>query len=154
MQKKIHRRDAEFSVFLCGSSHFFKFTSIFAGSSLIAPDFALPGTDGRNWTYAQAAGPQGLVVMFICNHCPFVKHVNAELVRLSNDYIPKGVKFDATDLMELLIKNNCKVISFPIHAYWLDIGSMDDYSKAQNDIIVEMLYVEESLSDSVQNSSM
>ncbi|MCF8241608.1 MAG: thioredoxin family protein [Melioribacteraceae bacterium] len=35
------------------------------------------------------------VIMFICNHCPYVKHVNEELVRLANDYIPKGVSFIA-----------------------------------------------------------
>lgn len=35
------------------------------------------------------------VIMFICNHCPYVKHVNAELTLLANDYIPKGVRFIA-----------------------------------------------------------
>lgn len=35
------------------------------------------------------------VVMFICNHCPFVKHVNPELSRLANDYIPKKIRFIA-----------------------------------------------------------
>ena len=48
---------------------------------LIAPDFALPGVDGRTWTYAQAAGPRGLLVMFICNHCPYVKAVVDRMVR-------------------------------------------------------------------------
>jgi thiol-disulfide isomerase/thioredoxin len=33
--------------------------------------------------------------MFICNHCPYVKHINQELVKLANDYIPKGVSFIA-----------------------------------------------------------
>ncbi|WP_185856298.1 thioredoxin family protein [Blattabacterium cuenoti] len=33
------------------------------------------------------------VIMFICNHCPYVKHINTELVRLANDYIQKGVSF-------------------------------------------------------------
>ncbi len=33
------------------------------------------------------------VIMFICNHCPYVKHINAELTRLANDYIPQGVRF-------------------------------------------------------------
>ncbi|AMP89764.1 thioredoxin family protein [Legionella pneumophila] len=33
------------------------------------------------------------VIMFICNHCPFVKHINKELTRLANDYIPKGIRF-------------------------------------------------------------
>ncbi len=35
------------------------------------------------------------VIMFICNHCPFVKHVNSQLVNMANDYIPKGVSFIA-----------------------------------------------------------
>ena len=47
----------------------------------LAPDFALPGTDGRTWTYADVAGPNGLVVMFICNHCPYVKAVVDRIVR-------------------------------------------------------------------------
>ena len=46
-----------------------------------APDFALPGTDGRTWRYADAAGPKGLVVMFICNHCPYVKAAVDRIVR-------------------------------------------------------------------------
>ncbi|WP_185866158.1 thioredoxin family protein [Blattabacterium cuenoti] len=33
------------------------------------------------------------VIMFICNHCPYVKHINSELVRLSKDFIPKGISF-------------------------------------------------------------
>jgi peroxiredoxin len=48
---------------------------------MFAPDFALPGTDGRSWRYADAAGPAGLVVMFICNHCPYVKAVVDRIVR-------------------------------------------------------------------------
>ncbi len=35
------------------------------------------------------------VIMFICNHCPFVKHVNSQLVSMANDYIPKGISFIA-----------------------------------------------------------
>jgi hypothetical protein len=46
-----------------------------------APDFTLPGTDGRTWRYADAAGANGLVVMFICNHCPYVKAVVDRIVR-------------------------------------------------------------------------
>lgn len=48
---------------------------------MIAPDFALPGTDGRRWTYTEVAGPAGLVVMFICNHCPYVQAVVDRIVR-------------------------------------------------------------------------
>lgn len=46
-----------------------------------APDFALPGIDGRTWRYADAAGPNGLVVMFICNHCPYVSGAIERIVR-------------------------------------------------------------------------
>ncbi len=45
-----------------------------------APEFALPGTDGRVWRYADVTGPNGLVVMFICNHCPYVKAVVDRIV--------------------------------------------------------------------------
>lgn len=46
-----------------------------------APDFSLPGVDGRTWTLADAMGPNGLLVMFICNHCPYVKAIRPRLVR-------------------------------------------------------------------------
>lgn len=46
-----------------------------------APDFALPGTDGRTWKLSDIAGPNGLLVMFICNHCPYVKAVVTRIVR-------------------------------------------------------------------------
>lgn len=37
-----------------------------------ASDFSLPGVDGKHWTLADCRGPRGLLVMFICNHCPYV----------------------------------------------------------------------------------
>ena len=46
-----------------------------------AVDFDLPGVDGRNWTLQEAMGPNGLLVMFICNHCPYVKAIRPRLVR-------------------------------------------------------------------------
>ena len=46
-----------------------------------APDFALPGVDGRTWTLHELRGPNGLLVMFICNHCPYVKAVRDRIVR-------------------------------------------------------------------------
>ena len=61
----------------------------------VAPDFDLPNVDGRMVDYAAAAGPQCTVVMFICNHCPFVKHVADELARLGREFIPRGVGFVA-----------------------------------------------------------
>ncbi|HZV98304.1 MAG TPA: thioredoxin family protein [Methylophilaceae bacterium] len=45
-----------------------------------APDFNLPGVDGRNWTLKDVAGPKGTLVMFICNHCPYVQAIRSRLV--------------------------------------------------------------------------
>jgi peroxiredoxin len=56
-----------------------------------APDFALPDTDGRIVRLADYRDAKGLLVMFICNHCPYVKHVQAELARIGRDYLPRGV---------------------------------------------------------------
>ncbi len=61
-----------------------------------APNFDLPDViSGKNKTLAELKSDQATVVMFICNHCPFVKHVQDELVKLANDYIPKGISFIA-----------------------------------------------------------
>jgi thiol-disulfide isomerase/thioredoxin len=60
------------------------------------PEFALPNVvDGQTVTPDQFAGSPGLLVMFICNHCPYVKHVVPELTRLAADYLRKGVGFVA-----------------------------------------------------------
>jgi peroxiredoxin len=61
-----------------------------------APDFTLLNVlNNRQESLSQLNGKNGTVVMFICNHCPFVKHVNEELVRLGNDYINQGMGFIA-----------------------------------------------------------
>jgi peroxiredoxin len=61
----------------------------------IVPDFNLQDViSGRNFSSDDLHGKVS-VVMFICNHCPFVKHVNDQLVKLATDYIPRGVKFIA-----------------------------------------------------------
>ena len=55
-----------------------------------APDFnLLDTTSGNNKSLTELKGKNGTVIMFICNHCPFVIHVNNELVKLANDYIKK-----------------------------------------------------------------
>jgi peroxiredoxin len=56
-----------------------------------APDFTLPGVDGRLWSLDECAGEQGLLVMFICNHCPYVKAVQQRIVRDVNDLKPLGI---------------------------------------------------------------
>ena len=45
-----------------------------------AIEFDLPGVDGQNWTLEKAKGKNGLLVMFICNHCPYVKAIHKRLV--------------------------------------------------------------------------
>ncbi len=56
-----------------------------------APDFELINIDGRPVKRDDFRGAKALLVMFICNHCPYVKHIAPELARLANDYQPRGV---------------------------------------------------------------
>lgn len=57
-----------------------------------APAFSLvDAVSGRTVSLTDFREAPALLVMFICNHCPFVKHVAAELARLGDDYLPKGV---------------------------------------------------------------
>jgi len=61
-----------------------------------APDFLLPDTiGGKQLSLKDVKGETATMIMFICNHCPFVKHINAELVGLANDYKNKGIGFAA-----------------------------------------------------------
>ena len=61
-----------------------------------APGFSLPeAVTGKQISLYDVKGGVATVVMFICNHCPFVKHVNTELVRLSHDHKNKGIGFVA-----------------------------------------------------------
>lgn len=58
----------------------------------VAPDFELPDTvSGLDKTLAELRGVRGTLVMFICNHCPYVQYVNPELLRLAHDYGPRGI---------------------------------------------------------------
>lgn len=56
-----------------------------------AVDFDLPGVDGKRHTLASARGPQGLLVMFICNHCPYVRAVIDRIVRDAKELASLGV---------------------------------------------------------------
>lgn len=86
-----------------------------------APDFTLPDTvSGQQLSLQNLKGEVATVVMFICNHCPYVIHVNAQLVSIANDYSSKGISFiaissndienypqDAPDLMAInALENN------------------------------------------------
>ena len=85
-----------------------------------APDFTLPDTvSGQQLSLQNLKGEVATVVMFICNHCPYVIHVNAQLVSIANDYMSKGISFiaissndienypqDAPDLMKINAAEN------------------------------------------------
>ncbi|MBF0183031.1 MAG: thioredoxin family protein [Magnetococcales bacterium] len=60
-----------------------------------AADFSLPGVDGKQHALSDYAAAQVLVVMFICNHCPYVQAIEGRLVDLANALQPQGVAFVA-----------------------------------------------------------
>jgi peroxiredoxin len=57
-----------------------------------APDFALRGVDGGIWTLQDCRGDRGLLVMFICNHCPYVKAVRERIVRDARELLGHGIR--------------------------------------------------------------
>lgn len=56
-----------------------------------APDFQLPDYDGQMISRDDFRGKRGLLVVFMCNHCPYVKHVAPELARIADDYQARNV---------------------------------------------------------------
>jgi peroxiredoxin len=56
-----------------------------------AVDFDLPGVDGKRYTLANSAGENGLLVMFICNHCPYVKTIKTRLVADCRELLKYGI---------------------------------------------------------------
>jgi peroxiredoxin len=60
-----------------------------------APDFSLPDVHGRKVSLSDFASAKVLVVLFICNHCPYVKHIRRGLAQIARDYGPRSVAFVA-----------------------------------------------------------
>lgn len=56
-----------------------------------APNFSLPNVDGKTVSLADCEGAKALLVIFMCNHCPYVIHVAPELAKLAKEYQAKGV---------------------------------------------------------------
>ncbi|HYT16245.1 MAG TPA: thioredoxin family protein [Burkholderiales bacterium] len=89
--------------------------SAFEGVGSKAPDFDLPGVDGRRFSLASSRGPKGVLVMFICNHCPYVKAVRERIVRDCLELKGRGVgsiaimSNDPTDYPEDSFENMKKV---------------------------------------------
>lgn len=93
-----------------------------------APDFSLPDIDGRIVTLKECMGPKGLLVMFICNHCPYVKAILPRLIADVNELKSLGVNTvaimsnDPTDYPEDSPENMRKIsqeMAFPF-PYLLD----------------------------------
>ncbi len=62
----------------------------------VAPDFSLLDTVSNNTlSLSDVKGNKGTVVLFLCNHCPYVIHINSELVKIANEYMEKGIGFVA-----------------------------------------------------------
>ena len=58
----------------------------------VAPEFNLKDTNSNEWfSFADLKGEKGTLVVFICNHCPFVRHVIEEIVMIANDYRVQGI---------------------------------------------------------------
>jgi len=57
----------------------------------VAVDFDLPGVDGKRHTLASCRGPNGLLLMFICNHCPYVKAIIGRLIRDCGELAKHGI---------------------------------------------------------------
>lgn len=87
----------------------------------IAPNFTLTDTiSNQSLSLQQLKGKEGTVIMFICNHCPFVIHVNQEIVKIATQYTEKGISFIA-------ISSN-DVINYPQDAP----GLMTQHAKDNN----------------------
>jgi len=69
----------------------------------VAPEFHLKDTNSNEWfSFANLKGEKGTLLVFICNHCPFVHHVIAETVRIANEYRKQGIGFIAISSNDIL----------------------------------------------------
>jgi len=87
-----------------------------------APDFNLINvvSDEMN-SYKETKGENGTLVMFICNHCPYVIHVREELIQLANDYKQKGIGFIA------ISSNNIEVVPADSPKYMKELALSDGF---------------------------
>lgn len=80
-----------------------------------AINFSLPGVDGKTWTLTDCVGAKGLLVMFICNHCPYVQSIRDRIVRDTDELKQMGINTvaimsnDPTDYQEDSFENMKKV---------------------------------------------
>ncbi|MEZ4909876.1 MAG: thioredoxin family protein [Saprospiraceae bacterium] len=88
-----------------------------------APPFSLPDTiSGSEVTFESAKGEVGTIVMFICNHCPYVIHINRQIVDIANEFKAKGIHVIAINSNDIdkypddrpeLMRFAAKVLQYP-----------------------------------------
>ncbi|MFC1688557.1 thioredoxin family protein [Pseudomonadota bacterium] len=99
-------------------------------------EFSLLGVDGNTWTLEQCAGPNGLLIMFICNHCPYVKAINRKLVRDTSELMALGINSvaimsnDPTDYAEDSYENMQRVSQEFSYPFPYLIDSTQEVAKA------------------------
>lgn len=113
-----------------------------------ASEFTLQDTvSGKQLSLDELKSTKATVIMFICNHCPFVKHVNKELVRLANDYMAKGISFIAISSNDALtypadaptqMHLTAKTLAYPF-PYLYDENQ--DVAKAYNAVCTPDFYI-------------
>lgn len=122
-----------------------------------APDFTLPGTDGKTYTLASFKSKDILVIVFTCNHCPTAQAYEDRLIQLTKDYSNKGVavvaimpndpasitlsELDYTDLSdsfeEMKIRAKEKSFNFP----YLYDGDKEDVAKAYGPVATPHVFI-------------
>ena len=92
-----------------------------------APEFNLRGIDGKRYTPENICGKKGLLVMFICNHCPYVKSIRERIVRDTGELLQHGINSiaimsnDPTEYVEDSFENMLKIAeqySYPFPYVW------------------------------------
>ena len=85
-----------------------------------AADFSLKGTDGKTHALADFKDAKALVVIFSCNHCPYVKAYEDRMIAIQKDYLPKGVRF--------LVINSNDSVTYPEDSFEAMVKRASDKS--------------------------
>ena len=113
----------------------------------IAHDFKLDGTDGKTYSLNSFTNKKVLVIVFMCNHCPYVKAVLERLINLQNKFISHGVQFiginsnDTINYPDDSLENMTKIAKEKGFSFPYLIDPSQDIAKAYNAICTPDLYV-------------
>lgn len=115
-----------------------------------APDFELQSVDGNTYSLSSFAGAKALVVMFICNHCPYVKAIEDRYIALQRDYGEKGVQLvgicanDPSDYPEDLPQNLKRRWQEKEYGFPYLVDETQEVAKAYDAVCTPDLYVYDS----------